>query len=51
MIAPATNELQQQIRELTYQMYEQRGREDGAAEQDWIQAESIILGEKQKMAA
>ena len=45
------SELQQQIRELAYQLYEQRGRADGNAQQDWIQAEAIILGRKEKLAA
>jgi len=45
------SELQQQIRELAYQLYEERGRADGNAQQDWIQAEAIILGRKEKLAA
>jgi len=44
-------ELQQQIRELAYQLYEQRGRLDGRAEQDWIEAEAIILGKREKLIA
>ena len=44
-------ELEQQIRELAYQLYEQRGGQNGSAEQDWLQAEAIILGRKDKLAA
>lgn len=44
-------ELHEQIRELAYQLYEQRGRQEGRAEQDWIEAEAIILGRKEKLAA
>ena len=31
------------IRRRAYELYEQRGRQDGFHEQDWLQAESEIL--------
>ena len=33
----------EQIRSRAYELYEQRGRQDGFHEQDWLQAESEIL--------
>ena len=36
-------DLQDQIRALAYEIYEQRGRHDGFAEQDWLAAEAEIL--------
>ena len=33
---------EQQIRELAYQLYEQRGRADGYDVEDWMEAEAII---------
>jgi hypothetical protein len=35
---------QQKIRERAYQLYEQRGRLDGHAIEDWLQAEAEIAG-------
>jgi hypothetical protein len=32
----------EQIRRRAYELYEQRGRQDGFHEQDWLQAESEI---------
>jgi len=37
-------EPQQKIRERAYQLYEQRGRRDGYALEDWLQAETEIAG-------
>ncbi len=34
------------IRERAYQLYEQRGRQDGHDVEDWLQAEAEIFGEK-----
>jgi hypothetical protein len=34
------------IRERAYQIYEQRGRRDGHDVEDWLQAESEIVGRK-----
>lgn len=33
---------EQTIRERAYALYEQRGSEDGHAEEDWLQAESEL---------
>ena len=44
-------EMEQQIRELAYQLYEQRGCQHGQHERDWIEAEAMILGRKEKLAA
>jgi len=51
ILAQPSPDLQQNIRELAYRLYEERGREDGRAEEDWIQAESIIFNRKEKLAA
>ncbi len=42
---------QEQIRTRAYELYEQRGRVDGFAEQDWFTAESEMLGKMFKAAA
>ena len=42
-------ELQDQIRTHAYQLYEQRGREDGHSLDDWLQAEAE-LSQVQKAA-
>lgn len=34
--------LEDQIRGRAYQIYEERGRQDGFAEQDWLQAEAEL---------
>ena len=39
-----TTTLEQRIRERAYELYEQRGRKDGFAEQDWLQAEAEMIG-------
>ena len=36
-------ELQEQIRQRAYELYQQRGEQDGFAEQDWLQAEAEIM--------
>ena len=40
-----SSDLQDQIRTRAYEIYERRGRHDGFAEQDWLQAEAEILAE------
>jgi hypothetical protein len=35
--------LEEQVALRAYQLYEQRGRVDGFAEQDWLQAETEVL--------
>jgi hypothetical protein len=32
------------IRQRAYELYEKRGREDGHAEEDWLDAEAEVLG-------
>ena len=44
-------DIEGRIRRRAYELYEQRGREDGFALDDWLQAESEILGaQKQRKA-
>jgi hypothetical protein len=43
-------ELQEQIRRRAYELYEQRGREDGHELDDWLQAESEVTQKKAKTA-
>src|ERR1044071_3526346 len=40
---PTASDLQDQIRTRAYEIYEQRGRQDGAADRDWLEAEAEIL--------
>jgi Protein of unknown function (DUF2934) len=39
----ASPAVQDQIRQRAYEIYEQRGRQDGLADEDWLQAEAEIL--------
>jgi len=39
----AAVDLQEQIRRRAYELYEQRGREDGHECEDWLQAEAELL--------
>jgi hypothetical protein len=41
--------LEEQIRTLAYELFEQRGREHGHDVEDWIQAEEIIVKETAKL--
>ncbi len=56
LIATATRtpewmpELEQQIRRRAYELYEQRGKEDGHELDDWLQAESEITRTKTAIA-
>ena len=40
--AESTSKLQEQIRRRAYELYEQRGRNDGYELSDWLQAESEL---------
>lgn len=40
-VSPAN--LEEQIRLRAYQLFEERGKQDGFAEQDWIRAEGELL--------
>jgi len=44
-------ELQDQVRRRAYELYEQRGREDGHNLDDWLQAESEVLQQGMKAVA
>lgn len=46
-----TTNIQEQIRERAYQLFEERGRQEGFAEQDWLQAEKEIRSTALKAAA
>jgi hypothetical protein len=39
-------DIQQQIRERAYQLFEERGRENGHDLEDWLQAEIELLSEQ-----
>lgn len=45
-----TADLQEQIRRRAYELYEQRGREDGRDLDDWLQAESEVTKKKARTA-
>jgi hypothetical protein len=47
----SATDLTEQVRTLAYALYEQRGRQEGYAEQDWLQAEAEILGQRTFKAA
>ena len=48
--AAFTADLREQIRRRAYQLYEQRGRENGRDLDDWLQAESEVTRKKAKTA-
>lgn len=37
-------DIEESVRRRAYELYEQRGREDGHAMEDWLEAEAEILG-------
>jgi hypothetical protein len=37
---------EEQIRELAFKLYEQRGRQDGHDVEDWLEAEAIIRAQQ-----
>jgi hypothetical protein len=39
-----SNKIEERIRRRAYELYEQRGRVDGFALDDWLQAEGELLG-------
>ncbi len=43
--------LEQLIRNRAYEFYEQRGREDGYAEEDWLRAEAETLARRSQEKA
>jgi len=42
----STSEIQEQIRRRAYELYEQRGRDDGHELDDWLRAESEVTQQK-----
>jgi hypothetical protein len=44
-------ELQEQIRRRAYELYQQRGRDDGHETDDWLQAESEVTQQKARTVA
>src|SRR5271169_320580 len=42
----SSNDITERIRQRAYQLYEERGRIDGHASDDWLQAEAEVLGAK-----
>lgn len=49
--ANSPSEIQELIRTRAYQLFEQRGRKEGHAEEDWLAAESEILHARADTAA
>lgn len=47
----AQPDMEDQIRARAYELYEERGREDGHHEEDWLTAEREILGTNFEKAA
>ena len=45
------DQIQEQIRQRAYELYEQRGREDGHDLDDWLAAESEVNGSSKREAA
>ncbi len=46
-----TDDVQQQIRERAYQLFEARGRQPGHDVEDWLHAEAEILATLPRLAA
>ncbi|MGH8246805.1 MAG: DUF2934 domain-containing protein [Gammaproteobacteria bacterium] len=47
----ASSELREEIRRRAYQYYEERGREEGRAEEDWLRAEAEVVSRNKANAA
>jgi hypothetical protein len=50
-LKPPDAEVEEQIRQRAHQLYEERGRLDGNAMEDWLIAEEEVLGSRQAKAA
>jgi hypothetical protein len=50
MVSSEPSNLEEKIRGRAYELYEQRGREDGHEAEDWLRAEEEVKG-KQRIAA
>ena len=46
-----SSDIEERIRERAYELYEQRGRIDGFASEDWFQAETEMKGEQKQPQA
>ena len=44
-------DIQEQVRRRAFELYEQRGREDGHDLDDWLQAESELVQQRTKAVA
>ena len=47
----STSDLQDQIRRRAYELYEERGKEDGNDLDDWLRAEAELTSSKHRSAA
>ena len=47
----SSNAITERIRQRAHELYEQRGRVDGFALDDWLQAETEILGAQKQQKA
>jgi len=47
-VAESSKELEAQIRIRAYELYEERGREDGRELDDWLKAEAELVRQKAK---
>jgi hypothetical protein len=47
----AVREIQEQIRDRAYELYEQRGKVDGQDLEDWLRAESEVTQQEEKTVA
>jgi hypothetical protein len=47
----STSDLQDQIRRRAYELYEERGKDDGHELADWLQAESEVTQQRSKAKA
>ena len=47
---PTLNNNDESVRTRAYELYEVRGRMDGHAEEDWLQAEGEVAGSKERNA-
>ena len=48
--ANVSNDLEIAIRARAYELYEQRGRQDGFAQDDWLQAEAEVMSQYSRTA-
>lgn len=48
--SPLPLHMEQTVRRRAYELYEQRGREDGHAQEDWLHAEAEVVGTASRSA-